>query len=215
MGIYHVGSDGLYLWTGVVDRKVSEAAFEPIFRGETVNGVPAISSLSTCWLQEFKNKVYFGYASTGYTYPNNLLVLNLTNNKTAYYSYPMEIVTIAIDEYNDRLLIGGNDGFVRQIEKKTATDDDGTAISWEIESKNFELQTRPHFPRWNKYDVDASDSACSAEAILILDNNIHQTHALSGDRNVKRRLIKTGNGQRMSIRFSGSGKVKIFAVEAE
>jgi N-acetylneuraminic acid mutarotase len=214
LGIYHVGSDGLYLWNGI-DKKMSEAAFEPIFRGTTVNGVPAITSLTNCWLREFKNKLYFGYTSAGYTYPTNVLVLNLTNNKTAYYSFPMEIVTAAVDEYYSRLLIGDNAGFIRQIEKNSVTNDDGTAISWEVETKNFALQTRPHFPRWNKYDVDASDSTCDADAMLILDGNVRQTHALSGNRDVKRRLIKTGNGQRMSIRFSGTGKVYIYAVEAE
>ena len=34
-----------------------------------------------------------------------------------------------------------------EAEDQTATDDNGTAITWEIRTKDFTLQTRKHFPR--------------------------------------------------------------------
>ncbi|NIP56397.1 MAG: hypothetical protein GWN00_30425, partial [Aliifodinibius sp.] len=94
-------------------------------------------------------------------------------------------------------------GYVWEIEDKDATDDDGTAISWEIQSKDFTLQTRRHFPRWVKYDVDAS-SATSATGELILDDSTVQEHSLTGDRTTKRRLVTSSNGRRCSHKISGS-----------
>jgi hypothetical protein len=48
----------------------------------------------------------------------------------------------------------------------------------------------------------------------MLDGAAHQTHTLS-TRTAKRRLIATGNGQRCSVKISGTGPVSIYAVEAE
>jgi hypothetical protein len=105
-------------------------------------------------------------------------------------------------------------GYSWVVEDQTATDDDGTAITWEIRSKDFTLQTRRHFPRWMKYDVDAS-GADSATGALYLDGVSHQTHTLSSDRDTKRRLVTTGNGKRCSLAISGSGAVEIYAMESE
>jgi len=212
-GIFHVGSDGVYLFSGT-DRKLTQANFDPLFRGETVNGIPGVSSLTNSWLIQFGNKIYFGYTSSGYTYPTNILVFNLDTMRTSYYTYGREIRTVVMDEYNSRLLAGDNSGYIWKLEDSSVTTDDGTAISWEVESKVFTLQTRRHFPRWCKYDVDASNST-TATGQLILDNSVHQSHTLSEDRNVRKRLVVTGNGKRGSIRLSGTGPVSIYATETE
>ncbi len=215
-GIYHVGSDGVYLFNGQTDPNITDQYFFPIFHGQTVNGVPAAKSdLSKTWLIRFKNRVYFGYPGTADTYPSNCLVLNLSNDRWSYYSWGVEIRAVGVDETNNRLLGVDVGGHVWELEKDSVTDDGGAAISWEIESKDFTLQTRKHFPRWVKYDVDASDVNCSATGSVILDGAVHQTHTIIGDRVIKRRLIETGNGNRESIRISGSGLVEIYAVEAE
>lgn len=216
-GIFHTGPDGIYLFSSE-DRKITEAAFEPIFRGETVQGIPGVSSMSTAWLHQFSNKIYFGYTSTGYDYPTNVLVFNLDTGRSAYYQYDdgsvVSIRCITTDSTNKRLLVGDTSGYVRVVESPSYTDDSGTAISWEAQSKEFTLQTRAHFPRWNKYDIDAS-SATSCTGTLLLDGASHQTHTITGNRDTKRRLVDTGNGERASIKVSGSGPVKIYAVEME
>ncbi len=212
-GIFHRGSDGVYLFNGSEDRKITQTEFDPIFRGETAGGLPAATSPANDWLIQFGNKLYVGYVSTGHTYPTNVLVVNLDTGRTTYHAYSMEIRTVAIDETNNRLLAGDKDGYVWILE--TGTDDNGTAIDWEIQSKNYELQTRAHFPRWCKYDVDASSST---EAIgkFILDEVVHQEHTLTGlNRNTRKRLIDTGNGKRAAIRLTGSGPVSIYMTESE
>ena len=109
---------------------------------------------------------------------------------------------------------GDTSGFVWYLENTSATDDAGTVISWEIESKAFSLSTRAHFPRWVKYDVDAS-GATTATGELMLNGSSHQSHTLSADRETTRRLVVTGNGERLSNKITGTGAVTIYAVESE
>jgi len=216
-GIYHTGPDGIYLFANGVDKKITEDALEPIFRGTTKHGLPGVSSMSTSWLAAFQNNLYFGYQGSG-SYPENVLVLNLDTNRLVYFIYndgsDIEIRTIVVDETNDRLLVGDNTGFVRVIEDTSQTTDSSTAISWEIQSKDFTLQTRAHFPRFVKYDVDAS-GATSVTGALLLDGVIHQSHTITGDRSTKRRLVTTGNGKRSANRISGTGPATIYAAESE
>lgn len=212
-GIAHVGTDGIYLYNSGLDKNITQLTFAPLFSGEDTNGIPGISSFTTCWLAGWRNQLYFGWTSTGHYYPTNVLVFNLDTLRSTYYSYTQGIRTICADYTNNRLLAGDSDGYVWVLEY--GTDDAGTAISWEAQSKDYQLQTRAHFPRYVKYDVDASDDDCSANGYLILDGTVHQTHALTENRNVKKRLVTTGNGKKMAIRVSGSGPVSIYAVEAE
>lgn len=212
-GIFHIGHDGIYLFSGE-DKKITEQTIDPIFRGETINGMPAVSDISNSWIYFDAGKLYFGYTSTGNTIPTNVLVLNLENGKSTYFDYGLQIRTITKDDTNKRLLVGDNTGFIRRIENPNDTDDDGTAISWEIQSKDFTLQTRAHFPRLVKYDVDASN-ADSVTGSYILDDVVHQTHTITGDRDTTRRLVATGNGNRAALRVAGSGTVKIYSVESE
>lgn len=218
-GIYHTGPDGIYLFASGSDVKITEDALEPLFRGETVQGMPGVSDkLATAWLQRFGNHLYLGYTSSGHDYPTNILVVNLDTNRISYFTYDdgeaIEVRCIAVDESNSRLLIGDGAGFVRVIESTSYTDDSGEPISWEVQSKDYTLQTRPHFPRWVKYDVDASE-ADSCTGSFILGDAIHHSHSIADSRNTRRRLVDTGNGNRAAIRISGTGPVSIYAAEAE
>jgi hypothetical protein len=216
-GIYHTGPDGIYLFSGV-DTKITEPTLEPIFRGEDAQGMPGVSSMSTSWLHQNGNKLYFGYTSSGYDYPTNIIVLNLDNNRISYHEYDdgdvVSIRCITNDKTNNRILVGDTSGFVRVVENKSVTTDSGEGISWETQSKDFELQTRAHFPRWNKYDVDAS-SATSCTATTLLDGSEFKTHAITGNRDTARRLLLTGNGNRQAVKLSGVGPISIYAVEME
>jgi hypothetical protein len=103
---------------------------------------------------------------------------------------------------------------LNKIEDYTVTTDIGTAIAWEVETKDFMLQTRKHYPRWNKYDVDAS-SATTASAYSYLNDVLVQTHTLTENRNTVRRLVALSNGTRFSVKLAGTGPVSIYAIESE
>lgn len=212
-GIFHVGPDGIYLFSGT-DDKFTQPNLDPIFKGEAVNGIPAVTSLSTSWLFHRGSKLYFGYTSSGNSYPTNVLVFNLDRKRVSYYNYnDLAIRTITEDETNDRILIGDNTGFIRRIENVSDTDDDGTAISWEAQSKDFTLSTRYIFPRWTKYDVEVTSG--TAQGDILLDGSSVQTHTITGSRTTTRRQIATSNGRRLANKLSGSGVVKIYLTETE
>ena len=217
-GIYHTGEDGIYLLANNNDIKITEDSLEPLFRGTDVEGMLGVSSMDDSWLFSYKNRLFFGYKSTGFSYPNNIIAFNLQTNRIAYYTYndgsDIEIRAIASDLTNDRIIAGDSTGFLRVLEDKSVTTDSGTAIDWEIQSKDFTMQTRKHFPRWVKYDVDAS-AADSVTGALILDGVVHQSHTITGNRETKRRLVGTGNGNKAAIRISGSGPATTFAAEFE
>jgi hypothetical protein len=44
---------------------------------------------------------------------------------------------------------------------------------------------------------------------------VAQTHVITGLRDTRRRLIALANGPRFSVRISGEGTAKIYAVESE
>ena len=210
-GIYHVGYDGLYLFRGGTDKKITERTLDPIFTGTSVNGIPAASTLTTSWLFEFKNKLYFGYqSSTDTAYPSNVLVMYLDSKKVVYYSYPFEIRTVQIDDYNDVFIAGCGDYYIRTLE--TGTQDSSTDISWELQSKDFTLPTRAHFPRWIKYDIEVGGTVTGE---IILDGTSLQSHTITGSRNTKRRLIATDNGERCSIKITGTGVSTVYGAEME
>jgi hypothetical protein len=91
-----------------------------------------------------------------------------------------------------------------------------TDIDWEAQSKDFTLQTRPHFPRWAKYDINSSQAA-GVTGKIILDDVLHQSHTITAaqSRKTKRRLIEPGNGERASIRITGTGPATVYLAEME
>ena len=154
----------------------------------------------------FQNKFYFHYVDGA------MLIFNTDQQKWTYYEYDQQLTAPAFDDTNKRFLVGTADKNIRQIEDVTSSDNAGNSISFEVQSKDFTLQTRRHFPRWIKYDVELTNNLT---ATVKLDGVNHQNHTLSQDRRTKRRLVKTGNGRRLAINISGSGTASIFAVEAQ
>lgn len=217
LGIFHVGFDGIYRFapgdTTGLDEKIT-GTIDPIFKGTSLGGIPAVGDLTYSWLKWYDDKLYFGYPSGSDTYPKNVLIFNFVKQQLRYSVYPFDMAAVCHDQYESRLLVCPSTGDLNRIEHLTATDDIGTAIDWEIETKEFILQTRLHYPRWNKYDVDAS-AADSAYAYSYLEDTLVQTHTLSGDRDTRRRLVNLSNGNRFSIRLSGTGAVSIYAIESE
>lgn len=217
MGIFHVGYDGVYRFmpgdTNGTDEKVTDI-IDPIFQNQTVGGLPAVGDLDTSWLQWWDNKLYFGYASGADTYPKNVLVFDFMRKRVTYYVYPFDMSAVCDDRYFNRFLATTSSGMLLNVENKGTTSDYGTNIDWEIETKQFVLQTRLHYPRWNKYDIDA-DSAVSVVATSYLNDDAVKQHTISGSRNTVRRLLPIANGNRFSVRLAGSGPVEIYAIESE
>lgn len=217
-GVFHTGPDGIYLFANGTDRKITEETLEPIFRGEDKNGLPGVSTMSTSWLDVFRNHLYFGYQDADHDYPTNVLVMNLNDNRVVHFTYndgsDIEIRTTCVDKQNKRLLIGDNTGFIRVVEAPALTADSSEPIVWQVQSKDYNLGIRRNFPRWAKYDVDAS-SAEEVTGEVVLDDETLHSHTITGNRVTKRRLVEVDNGNRVALRLSGGGPVTIYGVELE
>jgi len=216
-GIFHLGNDGLYLQSAAKDENITNARFKPIFDGDTVGSIPGIDStnIANCWLLYYKSKLYFAYPESGSTYPDNLIITDLSTGKSVHYDYGGTAFPCAVvDEENDRLLAMDTNGYVWQIEDPDETDDGGTDISWQIESKEYTDQLRKYFPRHARYDVNLNDSA-TATGYILLDGTSQQSHTISTSRSTKKRLVAGGNGDRLAIRITGTGPVDIFVAEVE
>jgi len=217
-GIHHVGPDGIYLFQGGVDTKITGDAFQKLFVGEASQGMPAAVNLDKAWFLQFNDMLFFGYPSGSETYPSNFIVIWLINNKVSYYNYNdgSEVVLSAAvhDLTNQRMLVGDTDGFIRQLEDKTKTQDVYENIAIELQSMDFTLQTRKHFPRWAKYDIEVNPGA-TLSGKAILDDLELTEHSLTVSRDTRRRLINSDNGNRMAMRVTGTGVVKVYAIEME
>ena len=213
-GIYHLGSDGIYLYSGV-DSKLTEFTYEPIFPdaggrdGIATNGLQGVpASSSSQWLKQFQNKIYYHYSN------GNMIVFNTDNNRSYYYKYDQRLSSPAIDYSNDRFICGDTGKFIRTIEDPTATTDVGNSIQFEIQSEDYTPQTQRDFPKWMKYDVDLSD-ASDVTGSLIIDDVVHKVHSLTASRSNKRRLVEGTSGNRLAVRLNGTGSIKIYAASIE
>jgi len=206
-GILHYSSDGIWLFNGTVDKKITENRFNPLFNGETINGIPGINSddLNSCWLYLFKLKLYF-------IYPGGILITNMQTEKTAYYDYGRIFIAIGYDSGNDRIMAVDTSGYIWALE--SGTDDNGTAISWEIESKAYTDSLSKYFPRYAKYDINL-DSGSVCNGYILLNDAIKQTHNIVDSRKTVKRHIIGCTGDRLGIRVSGSGGVAIRQIEIE
>jgi len=213
-GIFHISNDGIYLFSLSEDKKISEEQFDPIFRGETKGSIPGINqgSIENSWLIVFGNKLYFGYPGNESDYPDNILVINLLTNKTVHYDYSQTFRCVTVDRANNRLLAVDNSGYIWQIEDTDRSDDYGTAISWQIQSKSFSDRLYKYFPRSAKYDVELVNGG-TCNGYILLSDEIKQTHSITSSRNTRKRLITGCTGDSLSIRLSGTGGIKIREVE--
>lgn len=225
LGIYHLGGDGVYLYSGGTDLLMSRGSLDKIFQGETVGNVPGLNRtyINNCWMVAYHGKLYIGYPGGTSIYPDNVFVLDLQTKrflgmsteaqKISHHSYASTWRAVGIDHTNKRLLAADTSGYVWKWEDVDSTDDGGTAIAWQIQSADFN-QLRKYFPRYARYDVKVGTGATAAGYIL-LDETSKQTHTIIGDRLTRKRLVDGCTGDRLAVRLSGSGSVDIFGVEIE
>lgn len=213
-GIARVDVDGLYVFAAGDDKKISQAGFDPIFQGETKGSIPGMNraKAANCWLLIYDNRLWLGFPAGTATYPNNVLVINLATLRPVHYQFSQEFGAVTVDVTNNRVLALDSTGYVRVLDDSSVTTDDGTSISWQVESKAYVDQLYKYFPRSAKYDVTLNTGATATGNILLSDAVV-QTHALTESRKTRKRLIAGSNGDRLGIRLSGTGPVEIREVE--
>jgi hypothetical protein len=221
MGIFHTHNDGVWLLSTVNDQKWSKERFDSIFNPliTTSSNIPEIDpdEVDNCLMVYWKGKVYFGYPESGSTYADHFLIITPTTGQVEHYDYGVGFTALVGDSENDRLLAADTSGYLWELEDTGVTTDGGTAISWQIQSKDYSDQLRRYFPRAAKWDVDLG-TAGTGNGLILLDGATAQTHAFvvtTTDRIVKKRLITGQNGRRVALRVSGTGPVDIYHAEVE
>jgi hypothetical protein len=213
-GIFHLGNDGIYQYASGKDDLITRGQFEPVFWGETAGSIPGLNRtyLDNCWMLNCHGKLYFAYPGGTSQYCDNFLILDLASKRIVHHSYAATMKTAAYDHTNKRILTGDTSGYVWEIEKVELTNDNGTDIAWEIQSKNFN-QYYKYFPRYAKYDVKVNGG--SATGYILLNDTVKQSHTITGDRISRKRLVAGCTGERLAVRLSGSGSVQIYGAEIE
>ncbi len=214
-GIYHLGRDGLYLFTIGSDSLTTDANFFPTFHDQTINNIPQVNRLylDNCWILPFRGKLFFGYPGDDSEFPDNFLVMDLDTKRSMHFQFPVQFRALTIDKVNERLLAGDADGYEWELECPDWTTDEGTVIAWQVETKEFG-GLRKYFPRYARYDVALTDGATAAGDIL-LDGVSKQNHPLLTSRQTRKRLVDGCTGDRLAVRISGTGPVEIYGVEVE
>jgi len=210
LGIVHLGQDGLYVYNGT-DRKLE--ILDPIFEQLSADGLPNLdkSYIANCWVEVFEHKLYFGYPS-GATYPDTVVCIDIATLNLFKYTYGTDFSTVMVDKTNNRLYAGADDGYVWQLENGDT--DDGTAIATTIQTKDLDLPTRKYSVQWVKYDAYCNGSD-TLNASVEIDGESVQTHALSDkDRETNKRIVTNNTGNRISLKFTGSGPdTKVYSVQ--
>jgi hypothetical protein len=214
-GIYHLSSEGIFLFKLATDINISENNFSPVFHGESRGSMPGmnLNYKQNCWMTTWRGKFYFGYPGTGETYPRNVISTELSSGRSVHMQFPFAIKTTAIDYTNQRLLAGCTDGYVRIIEEISITDDDGEPINWDIETMAFSV-FKKYFPRYARYDVSPGVGT-EINAFIKLNDVVQQTHPITTNRIIRKRLITGCTGDRLSVEITGSGIVDIYAAAVE
>jgi len=214
-GIFHLGNDGIYLYSGGKDQMVSRGNLDKIFKGDTVGSIPGLNRtyLDNCWLRAFHGRLYIGYPGGTSEYPDNVFVLDLQTQKLMHHTYSATFRAVGRNFTYNWLLGGDINGFAWKWEDADSADDGGTAIAWEIQSADFN-QLRKYFPRYAKYDVKVGTGG-TANGYILLDDVNKQTHPLNGDRLTRKRLVEGCTGDRLAVRVTGTGTVDIYGIEVE
>jgi hypothetical protein len=214
-GVFHLGSDGIYLYTAAQDYSITDANFRPIFEGVTKRSIPGLrrSYIANCLMEQYLNKLWFGYPSETETYCKDFLVMDLETKRITHYQYPWAVKCLCIDHHNNRLLAADTSGYIRVLDDSAKTNDDGTAIDYDLQSKEF-VQFPKYFPRYARWDVNLNNGA-TATGEIMLEGVVKQSHPISSDRETRKRHVASCTGTRMSVRVHGSGPVDVYGVEIE
>jgi hypothetical protein len=213
-GIFHLGSDGVYLYSAGKDESITDMEFWPIFQGTAQGSIPGLNRdrLANCLMALWENKLWFGYPALGETWCRDWLVRDLETGRTVHYQFPFAARSLSVDNHNKRLLVGDADGYIWDVQAGAATDED-TDISWDLASKEF-VQFPMYFPRYARWDVTLGTGAAATGEVRLGDT-VHQTHVLSVSRRTRKRLVEGAAGTRLNVRVYGTGPVEVHGVEVE
>ena len=213
-GVPFVARDGVFVTnfaspdTPLADRILT------LFYGETRAEMEPInwSAVATMSAASYKGRYYWAYASGANTTPDRLAVYARETQRWYFYDHPMR--SLFADETTEALLGGGVDGKVYQLE--SGTDDAGTAISLDVQTKDYYGGSRTGRKLFRYLRVDAEMLTGTLTAQVFLDGTaVTPTMSVTGTR-TKTLLpmpeAAMGYSWRVKLTYTGRERIRVHGV---
>lgn len=213
LGIAFLAYDGLYMFNGQSEVKLSGEKVDSIFRGETINDVSPMNkdAASSCWLVYWNGKLMLGYPTAGNTTPDKVLVFDLEEKKWSIYDYGINLKSAFVDVDGKRLLAGDTSGTLWQLE--SGQSDAGTSFTFKVRSKELSslAAQAPAFMRFNVLNTNRN----TITARLLSKGTTVRSQSLTDSREFKRRVIGPSSFDSLQVEFEGTvtGRVEVGPVE--
>jgi hypothetical protein len=201
-GIFYLSYDGIYLFNGMYEKKVTDPKLTSLFTGRIENNIMPISKdyIEKCWMQYYNSKLFFGYPEQGQTVINKVLVCDIQEGKWSIYDYSKILLCSEFDTQESRLLAGDNSGNIWELENGEVDHTD--SIDFHIRSKI--LNEYKYIPlTWIKYDI-VNSNGNTLYGRLLEDGTIVNTHTITDEKNTRRRYLASKAIKRASIEIQGN-----------
>jgi hypothetical protein len=216
-GVFFVARDGVFVTNFLsADEKISDA-IDTIFLGITKNGYSPVNlgALNEVAGGFYKNKYYFSYPS-GTSTQNDVTAVFSVDTKTWTF-WDKGYASFYAEHDTDLFLAGGYDSLVYVIENAEAYDDNGTAISFELQTGDFTgaAQTTRNLFLYYKVDAECGDGELTTQ--FYVDDELIRTETIDSSRtNELIRLPENSFGfrWRMRVTYTGNRRIALHGVTA-
>lgn len=188
----------------------------PLWFGETVNDMAYLNwDVCHTWSAAmYKNRYYFSYAETGHTTPNRVAVYSWDTNNWYHYDHPLR--SMFVEEDTDLFMGGGLDGFVYMVENGTT--DGGSSIALDVDTKDFEGESRDIRKLFLSLKVDANTGGAAVTVKLYVDDVLEQTATVTTSTRQETLLRLPegvmGHHWRVNFTYTGSMRIRLYACAA-
>ena len=214
-GIVYTSYDGIYAFNGQSEVCLTRDKVDPLFRGESVNGVSPVNlgAVDSSWLVYFNGKMFYGYCDSTYTTPNKVLVYDFDEFKFSIFDYGRQFKSAFVDIRNNRVLAGDTSGNLIRLE--TGEDDNGSAFTFKVRGK--ELPNISHVtPSYARYDI-TNEGGNSVEVRYLSKTISKYSHTITDTETHKRRVLKgvALDSFQVEVESSVSSRVSVGVIELE
>jgi len=214
-GILYGSYDGIYAFNGQAEVCLTRDKVDPLFRGESVNGVSPVNleAVGSSWLVYFNGKMFYGYADSTYTTPNKVLVYDFDEFKFSIFDYSKQFISAFVDIYNNRLVAGDTSGNLIRLE--TGEDDNGSSFTFKVQSRELAGLTQV-MPSLGRYDIGNSGGNTVTVRYLANGSSAY-SHSFTDNETQKRRVLQgvSLKSPQIEIESSVTSRVSIGALSIE
>lgn len=213
-GIIFPARDGIFV-TQLVSPDVEVSnEIEPLFFNEEVNGFYPINWAAAPKFSSavHKGRYYLSYADIRSGSPNMLMVYSFDTKRWYFYDHPLS--SFFVEEHNDKLTAGTQDGYVVNVED--GTDDEGDDIAMEAETKDYAGDEGANILKLYQFmKIDADTLGEYVNVDFYLDDTRRATLYLSHDGrtsklyNLPASLL--GYKWRAKVRYTGTQRIRIYS----